>query len=96
MQAGNSFFAAIIDDLYRQAEKDENDCISWEMFQRLLDSAEMSPFLEEQDYQDLYAYFVNLPDGKASYNEFYGLVGEAILRVYRAKDPSEVHQPIST
>ena len=60
------------------------------MFLQLLQSAEMSPFLGTQDFEDMYEYYTGFPDGKASYNEFFGLVREAILRVYRAKDPSEV------
>lgn len=60
------------------------------MFLQLLQSAEMSPFLGTQDYEDMYEYYTGFPDGKASYSEFFGLVREAILRVYRAKDPSEV------
>ena len=60
------------------------------MFHQVIQSAEMSPYLVQEDYEDMYAYYASFPDQKASYNEFYALVREAILRVYRAKDPSEV------
>ena len=82
--------AAVIDDLYRQADKDGKGYINWEMFLRLLQSAEMSPYLQEQDLQDMYEYYANFEDERASYSEFVILAKEMILRVYRAKYPSEV------
>lgn len=60
------------------------------MFFQLLQSAEMAPYLQEQDFQDMYEYYANFQDGNASYSEFATLAKEVILRVYRAKDPSEV------
>lgn len=60
------------------------------MFQKLLQSTEMSPFLQEQDLKDMKESFGSISSGKASYEQFYSLAKELILRVYRAKDPSDV------
>ena len=80
----------MINDLYRRTDVEGKGYVTWDMFIQLLQSAEMTPFLNEQDYTDMQSFYANIPNGKASYNEFYSLTKELILRVYRAKDPSEV------
>lgn len=56
----------------------------------MLQSAEMLPYLQQEDILQMQQYFSSIPGGRASYTDFYPLAKEIILRVYRVKDPSEV------
>lgn len=68
---------------------------------QMLQSEQMTTFLSDEDVLQMQQYFENIPEGKATYTEFYPLAKELILRVYRVKDPSEVlkfnvytHKPV--
>ena len=56
----------------------------------MLQSAEMLPYLQQEDILQMQQYFASIQGGRASYTDFYPLAKEIILRVYRVKDPSEV------
>ena len=56
----------------------------------MLQSEQMTTFLSDEDVLQMQQYFETIPEGKATYTEFYPLAKELILRVYRVKDPSEV------
>lgn len=56
----------------------------------MLQSAEMLPYLQQEDILQMQQYFSSIQGGQATYNDFYPLAKEIILRVYRVKDPSEV------
>lgn len=50
----------------------------------------MAAFLTNEDIVQMQQYFENIPEGKASYTDFYPIGKELILRLYRARDPSDV------
>lgn len=84
-------FAGVIEDLYQRTDSEARGYINWKMFKQLLQSVEMSPFLQEQDLKDMQDQFkASVPNGKATFDQFRVLARELILRVYRAKDPSDV------
>jgi hypothetical protein len=84
-------FAGVIEDLYQRTDSEARGYVNWKMFKQLLQSAEMNPFLQEQDVKDLQDQFKSTaPNGKASFDQFRVLARELILKVYRAKDPSDV------
>lgn len=85
-------FAGVIEDLYQRTDPDGRGHITWKNFSHLLQSAEMSPFLQEQDFKELKETFnVLTSNGKALAREQFPLLAkDLILRVYRAKDPSDV------
>ena len=86
-------FASVIEDLYQRADSEARGYVNWKMFKQLLLSAEMSPFLQEQDVKDMQEQFKSsVPNGKATFGQFRSLARELILRVYRAKDPSDVRR----
>ncbi len=87
----NDVFAGVVEDLYQRTDSEAKGYVNWKMFSHLLKSAEMSPFLLEQDNRDIQDRFKSsVPSGKASYEQFCVLAKDLILRVYRAKDPSDV------
>lgn len=51
--------------------------------------------ISEADITEMLSYFDALPSEQATYTDFYPLAKELILRVYRAKDPSEVKFTLS-
>ena len=57
----------------------------------MLQSSEMLSYLKQEDILQMQQYFGSIPGGHAAYADFYPLAKEIILRVYRVKDPSEVH-----
>ena len=90
-EAGIDVFAGVIEDLYQRTDSEAKGYVNWKMFTQLLQSAEMSPFLQEKDTKEIQDLFKSsVPGGKASFNQFRSLAKELILRVYRAKDPSDV------
>lgn len=90
-ESGIDVFAGVIEDLYKRTDSDKKGYVTWKMFAHLLQSTEMSPFLQEQDVKDMKEQFgAVVSGGKASYEQFYVLAKELLLRVYRAKDPSDV------
>lgn len=81
----------MIEELHKRTDTDKKGYITWKMFAHLLKSTEMSPFLQEQDVKEMKKQFNTIvTNGKASYDQFYVLAKELLLRVYRAKDPSDV------
>lgn len=58
----------------------------------MLQSAEMLPYLQQEDILQMQQYFSSIQGGRAAYDDFYPLAKEIILRVYRVKDPSEVYR----
>ena len=57
----------------------------------MLQSEQMLAYLQSEDVEQMQQYFDSIPSGQATYEVFYPLAKELILRVYRVKDPSEVH-----
>ena len=93
-EAGIDVFAGVIDELHKRTDSDKRGYVNWKMFSHLLQSAEMSPFLTERDVKDMKEQFNSLvSNGKATYEQFYILAKELLLKVYRAKDPSDVSRP---
>ena len=89
-ESGIDAFAGVIEELYKKTDSEGKGYVTWKMFVQLLQSAEMSPYLGEQDIKDMKKLFSSVPNGKASYDDFYPLAKEMILRVYRARDHSDV------
>lgn len=93
-ESGIDVFSGVIEDMYQRADSETKGYINWKMFKHLLQSAEMSPFVQEEDLKRMQDLFKsNVPNGKASFDQFRVLAKELILLVYRAKDPSDVCKP---
>lgn len=85
----------MVEDLYQRADSEARGYVNWKMFKQLLLSPEMSPFLQEQDVKEMQEQFKSsASNGKVDFNQFRVLAKELILRVYRAKDPSDVRNLI--
>lgn len=92
-ESGIDVFAGVIEDLYQRTDSEAKGHVTWKMFYQLLQSGEMSPFLQEKDRKEMQERFkATVTGGKAVYSEFCVLAKELILRVYRAKDPSDVRK----
>ncbi len=89
-ESGIDAFAGVIEELYKKTDSEGKGYVTRKMFIQLLQSVEMSPYLGEQDVKDMKKLFSSVPNGKASYEDFCSLAKELILRVYRARDPSDV------
>ena len=88
-------FAGVIEDLYQRTDSEAKGHVTWKMFSKLLQSGEMSSFLQENDYKEMQERFkASAKGGKVGYNEFCVLARDLILRVYRAKDPSDVRRAV--
>jgi len=83
-------FGGVIENLFNSSDSTNKGYITSEEFAGLLQSEQMIPYLTNEDIIEMHQYFSNIPGGRATYNDFYPLGRELILRVYRAKDPSEV------
>ena len=61
--------------------------IFWCPSVQMLQNRHMMAYLKQTDIDEILQYF---PEGKVTFDQFYPIAKEVILRVYRAKDPSEV------
>ncbi len=76
--------------MYKRSDPEDKGYVTWEKFLQLLQSNEMAPFLGDNDVKQMKEFYDSIPGGKASYDNFHSLAKELILRVYRAREPSEV------
>lgn len=69
---------------------DNKGYITQEEFATLLQSDQLAVYLSHEDMLQMQQYFQNVPNQKATYTDFYPLGKEIILRLYRARDTSDV------
>ncbi|XP_064393563.1 cingulin-like [Halichondria panicea] len=82
-------FASTIENLFRSADVENRGYITRDEFAKLLQSEQMAVYLSHEDMLQMQQYFDNIPDGMATYTDFYPLGKEIILRLYRARDTSD-------
>ncbi len=83
-------FASTIENLFQSADVENKGYITRDEFSKLLQSEQMAVYLSHEDMLQMQQYFDNIPDGMATYTDFYPLGKEIILRLYRARDTSDV------
>ena len=85
-----NLFGEYIESLFQGADTGSKGYVTTEEFANLLQSEQMSAYLSDEDVLQMQQYFENIPEGKATFTDFYPLGHELILKVYRARDASEV------